>query len=55
MIWVQLIKEFDAIGASIRFLDDGISSEGKIGRSTVYKLLQQGQHELQNMATGKVP
>ena len=25
---IQLIKEFDAMGVAIRFLDDGISTEG---------------------------
>ena len=28
---IQLIKEFDAQGVSIRFLDDGISTEGTMG------------------------
>lgn len=27
---IQLIKEFDTMGVSIRFLDDGISTEGKM-------------------------
>lgn len=29
---IQLIKEFDAMGVSIRFLDDGISTEGTMGK-----------------------
>jgi len=32
---IQLIKEFDAIGVAIRFLDDGISTEGSMGRMVV--------------------
>ena len=32
---ITLIKEFDAIGVSIRFLDDGISTEGTMGKMVV--------------------
>lgn len=32
---IQLIKEFDKIGVAIRFLDDGISTEGSMGRMVV--------------------
>lgn len=32
---VQLIKEFDAMGISIRFLDDGICTEGPMGRMVI--------------------
>ena len=28
---IQLIKEFDSAGVAIRFLDDGISTEGTMG------------------------
>ena len=28
---IQLIKEFDEMGVAIRFLDDGISTEGTMG------------------------
>jgi DNA invertase Pin-like site-specific DNA recombinase len=32
---ISLIKEFDAIGVSVRFLDDGISTEGTMGKMVV--------------------
>lgn len=32
---IQLIKEFDGIGVFIRFLDDGISTEGAMGKMVV--------------------
>ena len=32
---IQLIKEFDVMGVSIRFLDDGISTEGAMGKMVV--------------------
>ena len=32
---IQLIEEFDKIGVAIRFLDDGISTEGSMGRMVV--------------------
>ena len=32
---ITLIKEFDAMGVSIRFLDDGISTEGTMGKMIV--------------------
>src|SRR6266568_6380046 len=32
---IQLIKEFDRIGVAIRFLDDGISTEGAMGKMVV--------------------
>lgn len=32
---VQLIKEFDQQGVAVRFLDDGISTEGVMGRMVV--------------------
>jgi DNA invertase Pin-like site-specific DNA recombinase len=32
---IQLIKEFESLGVSIRFLDDGISTEGSIGKMVV--------------------
>ena len=32
---VQLIKEFDTIGVGVRFLDDGISTEGTMGKMVV--------------------
>jgi DNA invertase Pin-like site-specific DNA recombinase len=32
---IGLIKEFDALGVAIRFLDDGISTEGAMGKMVV--------------------
>ena len=32
---IQLIKEFDAMGIYIRFLDDGITTEGAMGKMIV--------------------
>jgi DNA invertase Pin-like site-specific DNA recombinase len=32
---IQLIKEFDQMGVSIRFLDDGISTEGNTGKMVI--------------------
>jgi len=32
---IQLIKKFDTMGVAIRFLDDGISTEGTMGRMVV--------------------
>jgi DNA invertase Pin-like site-specific DNA recombinase len=42
---VQLIKEFDAMGVSIRFLDDGISTEGTMGKMVVTILAAVAQAE----------
>ena len=32
---VQLIKEFDEMGVAVRFIDDGISTEGTMGKLVV--------------------
>lgn len=29
---IRLIKEFDALGVSVRFIDDGISTDGETGK-----------------------
>jgi DNA invertase Pin-like site-specific DNA recombinase len=42
---IQLIKEFDEIGVSIRFLDDGISTEGPMGKMVVTILSAVAQAE----------
>jgi DNA invertase Pin-like site-specific DNA recombinase len=42
---IQLIKEFDAIGVSIRFLDDGISTDGTMGTMVVTILTAVAQAE----------
>lgn len=44
---VQLIKEFEEMGVSIRFLDDGISTEGTMGRMvvTILSAVAQAEHQ----------
>lgn len=42
---IHLIKEFDALGVSIRFLDDGISTEGVMGKMVVTILTAVAQAE----------
>lgn len=42
---IQLIKEFDAMGIYIRFLDDGISTEGSMGKMIVTILSAVAQAE----------
>ncbi|GKN26866.1 hypothetical protein NUKP82_38270 [Klebsiella variicola] len=32
---IQLIKEFDAQGVAVRFIDDGISTDGEMGQMVV--------------------
>lgn len=46
---VQLIKEFDAMGVAIRFLDDGISTEGTMGKMVVTILSAVAQAERQRI------
>ena len=46
---IQLIKDFDAIGVSIRFLDDGISTEGTMGKMVVTILSAVAQAERQRI------
>ena len=46
---IQLIKEFDEIGVSIRFLDDGISTEGVMGKMVVTILSAVAQAERQRI------
>ena len=46
---VQLIKEFDAMGVSILFLDDGISTEGPMGKMVVTILAAVAQAERQRI------
>ncbi len=42
---IQLIKEFDEMGVAIRFLDDGISTEGTMGKMIVTILSAVAQAE----------
>ena len=42
---IQLIKEFDTMGIYIRFLDDGISTEGPMGKMIVTILSAVAQAE----------
>jgi len=46
---IQLIKEFDGIGVAIRFLDDGISTEGIMGKMVVTILSAVAQAERQRI------
>jgi DNA invertase Pin-like site-specific DNA recombinase len=46
---IQLIKEFDGIGVAIRFLDDGISTEGTMGKMVVTILSAVAQAERQRI------
>ena len=46
---IQLIKEFDAMGVSIRFMDDGISTEGTMGKMVVTILSAVAQAERQRI------
>ena len=42
---IHLIKEFDVLGVAIRFLDDGISTEGVMGKMVVTILTAVAQAE----------
>jgi DNA invertase Pin-like site-specific DNA recombinase len=46
---IALIKEFDGMGVSIRFLDDGISTEGAAGKMVVTILSAVAQAERQRI------
>ena len=46
---ITLIQEFDKIGVSIRFLDDGISTEGTMGKMVVTILSAVAQAERQRI------
>jgi len=46
---IQLIKEFDEIGVAIRFLDDGISTEGTMGKMVVTIISAVAQAERQRI------
>ena len=46
---IQLIKEFDALGVAVRFLDDGISTEGTMGKMVVTILSAVAQAERQRI------
>ncbi len=46
---IQLIKEFDQLGVAIRFLDDGISTEGTMGKMIVTILSAVAQAERQRI------
>lgn len=42
---IQLIKEFDKLGVAVRFLDDGIGTEGEMGKMVVTILSAVAQAE----------
>lgn len=46
---INLIKEFDELGVAIRFLDDGISTEGTMGKMVVTILAAVAQAERQRI------
>jgi DNA invertase Pin-like site-specific DNA recombinase len=46
---IQLIKEFDEMGVYIRFLDDGISTDGSMGKMVVTILSAVAQAERQRI------
>ncbi|HBS26581.1 MAG TPA: resolvase/recombinase [Gammaproteobacteria bacterium] len=46
---IGLIKKFDSIGVAIRFLDDGISTEGTMGKMVVTILSAVAQAERQRI------
>lgn len=46
---IQLIKQFDAMGVAVRFLDDGISTEGTMGKMVVTILSAVAQAERQRI------
>ncbi|WP_024768440.1 recombinase family protein [Aquimarina macrocephali] len=46
---IQLIKRFDTMGVSVRFLDDGISTEGTMGKMVVTILSAVAQAECQRI------
>ena len=46
---IQLIKEFDELGVAVRFLDDGISTEGTMGKMVVTILSAVAQAERQRI------
>ncbi len=46
---IHLIKEFDTMGVAIRFLDDGISTEGTMGKMVVTILSAVAQAERQRI------
>jgi DNA invertase Pin-like site-specific DNA recombinase len=46
---IQLIKAFDALGVAVRFLDDGISTEGTMGKMVVTILSAVAQAERQRI------
>ena len=44
---IQLIKQFDQMGVAVRFLDDGISTEGPMGKMviTILSAVAQAEHQ----------
>lgn len=46
---IKLIKEFDTLGVSIRFIDDGISTEGTMGKMIVTILSAVAEAERQRI------
>ncbi len=51
---IQLIKEFDAQGVAVRFIDDGISTDGDMGQMVVTILSAVAQAERRRILEGTV-
>ncbi|MGX3788505.1 recombinase family protein, partial [Klebsiella pneumoniae] len=51
---IQLIKEFDAQGVAVRFIDDGISTDGEMGKMVVTILSAVAQAERRRILEGTV-
>lgn len=46
---ISLINEFDTIGVAVKFLDDGISTEGTMGKMVITILAAVAQAERQRI------
>ena len=46
---IKLIKEFDSLGVSVRFIKDGISTEGEVGKMMITILSAVAQAERQRI------
>ncbi len=46
---INLIKEFDSLGVAVKFLDDGISTEGEMGKMVITILSAVAQAERQRI------
>ena len=51
---IQLIKEFDAQGVAVRFIDDGISTDGDMGQMVVTILSAVAQAERRRIQNARM-